>query len=319
MPTDSDWSRRMPAPSHSLPRRRVIIDTDAKNEADDQFAIVHTLLSPSFDLRGIVPAHFGLRPGRSERSMLDSRDEVDLILGLMGLDGQVRVDNGAPYALPDARTPVPSAGAELMIEEAMRPEAGPLLVAFFGPLTDMASALLIEPRIAEHDVTVIWIGGPPYDDRPPAYGPEFNLANDIVAANVVFRSTLPVWQIPMSTYRLTAVSYAELDEKVAPYGKIGEYLVQQLVEYDAKDARGPSEHRALGDSPAVGVMINPECGSFVERPAPTFTADGGYDFGVSHRPIRVYETIDTRFLFEDFFAKLRRFAAGSAAGAVTER
>ena len=37
---------------------RVITDTDAKNEADDQFAIVHHLLSPSFDVRGIVAAHF---------------------------------------------------------------------------------------------------------------------------------------------------------------------------------------------------------------------------------------------------------------------
>ena len=40
-------------------RRRVIIDTDAKNEADDQYAIVHALLSPTLDVRGLVPAHFG--------------------------------------------------------------------------------------------------------------------------------------------------------------------------------------------------------------------------------------------------------------------
>ena len=40
-------------------RRRVIIDTDAKNEADDQFAIVHALLSPSLEVRGLVAAHFG--------------------------------------------------------------------------------------------------------------------------------------------------------------------------------------------------------------------------------------------------------------------
>ena len=40
-------------------RTRVIIDTDAKNEADDQFAIVHALLTPSFELHGLIPAHFG--------------------------------------------------------------------------------------------------------------------------------------------------------------------------------------------------------------------------------------------------------------------
>ncbi len=56
-------------------RRRVIIDTDAKNEADDQYAIVHALLSPTLDVRGLVPAHFGTE--RSNQSMLESRAEVD--------------------------------------------------------------------------------------------------------------------------------------------------------------------------------------------------------------------------------------------------
>jgi inosine-uridine nucleoside N-ribohydrolase len=59
----------------------VIIDTDAKNEADDQFAIVHALLSPTLDVRGIVPAHFGTR--RTQQSMLESRAEVDLLLDLL--------------------------------------------------------------------------------------------------------------------------------------------------------------------------------------------------------------------------------------------
>jgi hypothetical protein len=39
--------------------RRVIIDSDVKNEADDQFAVVHALLSPTLDVRGVIPAHFG--------------------------------------------------------------------------------------------------------------------------------------------------------------------------------------------------------------------------------------------------------------------
>ena len=38
---------------------RVIVDTDAKNEADDQFAIVQALLSPKFENVGFIAAHFG--------------------------------------------------------------------------------------------------------------------------------------------------------------------------------------------------------------------------------------------------------------------
>ena len=59
-------------------RRRVIVNTDAKNEADDQFAIVHALLTPMFDVRGLIAAHYGSL--RSQRSMAESRDEIDLLL-----------------------------------------------------------------------------------------------------------------------------------------------------------------------------------------------------------------------------------------------
>ena len=57
---------------------RVIINTDAKNEADDQYAIVQALLTPSFDLHGIIPAHFGSI--KSKTSLKDSSDEVHKIL-----------------------------------------------------------------------------------------------------------------------------------------------------------------------------------------------------------------------------------------------
>ncbi|MDX3107341.1 nucleoside hydrolase [Nonomuraea angiospora] len=288
-------------------RRRVIVNTDAKNEADDQFAIVHALLSPSLDIRGLIAAHFGNRRTRS--SLEESRAEIDLLLRMMKLDGTVRVEDGAPYALPDVVTPVPSPGADLIIEEAMRDVPEPLYVAFLGPLTDMASALLLEPRVAERDVTVIWIGGNGYDGRGglPAQ-PEFNLSNDIVAANVVFSSAVKVWQVPAPTYRMTAVGYAELDAKVAPYGEIGEYLVRQLVEWNEQHSRPSIEFRALGDSPAIGLMLHPDCGTWVERPAPNFRHDGSYDFSLEHRAIRTYDSIDARFIFEDFFAKLQAFA-----------
>src|SRR5690625_7583239 len=69
--------RRPPHMTTTAPRtRRVIINTDAKNEADDQFAIVHALLSETLDVRGLIAAHFG--DSRSATSMLDSRAEIDL-------------------------------------------------------------------------------------------------------------------------------------------------------------------------------------------------------------------------------------------------
>jgi inosine-uridine nucleoside N-ribohydrolase len=282
-------------------QRRLVLNTDAKNEADDQYAIVHALLTPSFDIRGIIPAHFG--SAKTDRSLQESHDEVMLLLDLMGMTGQVRVDDGAPHALPDERTPVPSPGALLIIEEAMSDDARPLQLLFIGPLTDMASALLMEPRIAERPAVVVWLGGGMW----PEGGWEFNLSNDIAAANIVFRSGLKLTQVPMNAFMQTSVSYAELYERVYPQGDIGKYLVEQLVARDEAVGSRFWEFHVLCDSAAFGVTLNPLAGTFEWQPAPEFTPQMSHNHTGANRAIRVYNSIDSRFIFEDFFAKLTRF------------
>lgn len=293
----------MPLPRDKM--HRVIINTDAKNEADDQYAIVHALLTPSFDLHGLIPAHFG--DVKSKTSLKDSADEVDKLLGLMDLSGKVRVADGAPRPIPDDTTPIDSEGARMIIREAMKDDPRPLHVAFLGPLTDMASAILIEPRIVQRNVRVVWIGGGHW----PVGGREYNLLNDITGANVVFRSGIEVWQIPMTVYRMMAVSYAELYERVYDKGAIGKYLVEQLIDWNTRMVAAPIEHRSLGDSPAIGVIMYPECGRWEYRPGPQWNSVMNYVHTGQNRPARVYETIDQRFVQEDFFAKLARFARGT--------
>jgi purine nucleosidase len=223
-------------------RRRVIIDTDAKNEADDQFAIVHALLSPSLEVRGLIAAHFGT--SRSNRSMEESREEIDLLLDLLGHEHQVTVANGAPEAITGEQTPLNSAGAQLIIVESKLATAQePLFVAFLGPLTDMASAILLDPDIVYRDVVVIWIGGVGYGGVETYPGVEFNLRNDIAAANVVYDSGITVWQVPSNVYSQVSVSYAELEEKIGGTSKLADYLINQMVEWNRIYSPEPIESR----------------------------------------------------------------------------
>ena len=292
------------------PSRRVMIDTDAKNEADDQFAIVHALLSPSLDVRGLIAAHFGT--SRSDRSMEESREEIDLLLRLMGLEQQVTVANGAPTGIADEQTPRNSPGAQLIIAESkLASPNAPLFVAFLGPLTDMASAILLDPTIVNRDVVVIWIGGVGYGGVETYPGVEFNLRNDIAAANVVYDSGITVWQVPSNVYSQVSVSYTELEERISGTSKLADYLISQLVEWNNTYWPEPIESRSLGDSPAISLMLYPRGGNFRVVPAPRFGQEGHYLPGSGH-PVRVVESVDVRFLLEDMFAKIRKFGRDSA-------
>ncbi|PPH05738.1 nucleoside hydrolase [Rathayibacter sp. AY1F6] len=286
----------IPPPAH-----RLIVSTDAANEADDQFAIVQALLTETLDVRGLVAAHFG-RPG----SMPESRAEIDRIVELAG--STVTVVDGAESALPAEA----SDGARLIVAEALRDD-GRLWIAVLGPLTDVAAALLLEPSIASRDVVVVWVGGPPYDEIP-AYSPEFNLINDVGAANLVLESGIALWQIPMPVYSGVGVGHAELRTRLRGTSPLGDYLVDQLIAFNDTIPYGPLDFRSLGDSPAIGAVMNPAGGRWRKRRAPRFSADGELLPDSGPYTIRVCEAFDTRWLIEDLFAKLVEFGERAGAG-----
>ena len=289
---------------------RLITDTDAKNEADDQFAVVQALLSPKMDNVGLIAAHFGI--DRVADAMEASYHELETILDKMHFQKEGLLYHGAPHALPNKTTPVVSEGAELIVREAMKDDPRRLFVIFLGPLTDLASAYLMESRIANR-LTAIWIGGGVY----PSGSPEFNLGNDVNAANVVFSSKIELWQVPKNVYEMMPVSLAELQVRVRPYGEIGKYLFDQLVAHSQEDIPRKSDFRTgetwvLGDSPAVGLILYEHRFEFDWVPAPYITQEQAYVHTGTNRPIRVYKSIDSRLILEDMYAKLQLFAAANS-------
>jgi len=285
---------------------RLLVHTDCKNEADDQFALAHHLMTPKFIVKGIIAGHFDFHPQEYGKgnTVEASYDEVLKVLDLMGLAGQYVVTKGAPSPLADEKTPNPSAGAEMIIQEAMSDDPLPLYVVFQGSLTDLASAYLLEPQIATR-MTAIWIGG----GKWPVGGFEFNLLQDIHAANVVFASPMPFWQIPIDVYKQVAVSLAELQYRVKPCGEIGKYLFQQMVDFNTRlayfQAWPHGESWGLGDQGTVTVLLEErERMNYEWQPAPRISQEMFYIHEQNNRPIRVYKTLDARLTMEDFYAKL---------------
>ena len=266
-------------------------------------------MTPKFIVKGIVGGHFNLNPQEfgEGHTAEASVNEVQKVLRLMEVADGYAVYKGAEYPLVDEQSPRESEGARFIIEEAMRDDPHPLFIACQGAITDLATAILLEPEICNR-MTAIWIGGGVY----PEGGFEFNLKQDIAAANVVMQSKMPLWQVPMNVYKQMAVTLAELQLHVAPCGEIGKYLFRQMVEYN--DKCGDVTHWphgeiwGLGDSPTIGVLLeeSEKTDIYDVVPAPSIRyEDMKYTYERENRKIRVYKQVNARMTLSDFFAKLK--------------
>lgn len=300
------------------PRSRCIYVNDLSGDIDGLFATVHMLLSHTSQLRGIVASGAGDFGGHG--SIAEAVELGKTMVELCGLTGKIPVHAGAPKPLAANREPARTPGVQAIIDEAMRTDSPlPLYVAVGGGLTEVASAVTIEPRIAAR-MKLIWIGG---DDYPAGAKGETNFNWDPRAAQYLYNETqVPIWQVPRSVYSTCAVSATELEAHVAPHGRIGAWLYRKVVDFPAifQNRFNTGEMWCLGDSPLAvltsltdwvpsefqGGLKFERTGSshYDEVICPLFNPDGTFALRTEGRKIRIYRDIDVRMMFSDFFAKL---------------
>jgi len=282
---------------------RIIICSDAKNEADDQYALVHAMLTNKFIIKGLVAGHF-----RDHWTNHLSYAEMVKLAKLTNTYGEYPIVLGADQKLVNIKEYEVSAGTRLIIEEALKEDSLPLYVLNIGALTDLAVALLEEPKITSK-MTAIWVGS----GRYPKGSKECNLGNDLIAANYVFASELPLWQIPSNVYKTTLVSLAQLKLRVAPMGKLGNYLYEQLITFMKTNAKEKSwinpECWVMGDSGAIGVLLEEQKSYYQEIIAPIFDEEHHYIYNQKNRKIRVYQQLNNYFVIEDMLSKIELFAS----------
>ena len=207
-----ETSYSVPASAGPVP---AILDTDTYNEIDDQFALVYALLSPErIELRGVTAAPFlNSRSTSAADGMEKSYQEIVRIVEIMGFAGKVPVFRGATSFLPGRMTPVRSDAVDFIIVEAKRARARgeKLFVMSIGAITNLASALLIAPDIAG-DIVSVWLGG---HDHVRADNREFNLFEDVPAAQTVIDSAAPHVRIPCcDVASILATTVEELEKEL---------------------------------------------------------------------------------------------------------
>lgn len=300
-------------------RVRVIIDNDFGGDPDGLFQLAHQLLSPSGEVKAIIASQhysggFYGNPGDSAFS----RKQVDDLLAIMKLPVTPLLFTGSDGALSSTRKAKVTQAAKYIVEEAMRDDKRPLYIVCGAGLTTIASALLMKPEIAQR-MTLVWIGGPEYPEfayPPPNAQPvEYNIGIDIKAAQVVFNySSIPIWQVPRDSYRQAIVSLAELKNRMNEKGALAKYMLLKLNELLVKADGTLGETYVMGDNPLTLLSVlqtswekDPASSKYVVKKSPLINNNGAYEENKSARNIRVYTHIDTRLMFEDFFAKVAYF------------
>ncbi len=299
--TDGSRLERLKPPTGKV---RVVLDTDTYNEIDDQFAVVHALLSPEqLEVEAIYAAPFhNPRSSGPADGMERSYEEILRLLDRLNVSPEGLVHRGSAGFLKDADKPLESEGVRDLIDRAMASGDSPLYVAAVGAITNVASAILLEPEIIKH-IVVVWLAGQPLHWHTVR---EFNLRQDPLAAKVILDSGVPLVQIPcqgVSSHLLTTVP--ELEAFVQGRGKIGDYLVEIFKDY-RKDHFAWAKQ--IWDISAIGYLINSDWVPSELVPSPILTDQLTWSVDRSRHLVRFATDLKRDPIFGDLFRKLQAAA-----------
>ena len=236
-------------------RKDVVLDTDAYNEIDDQYAIAYLLKNNhKLNTQAIYAAPFSnALAATAGEGMEKSYEEILKLLKLCAV--QVPVFKGAQTYLSDEHTPVDSPAVRDLITRALaHSKENPLYVVAIGAITNVASALLMEPRIGEN-IVVVWLGGHAHHWHNTV---EFNLKQDIAAARVVMGGNAPFVQLPCrGVVSEFATTGPELETLLYHKNPLADYLARNTVYHmiNRKNA-GKIWSKPLWDVTAIGWLLN---------------------------------------------------------------
>ncbi len=286
----------------------LVVDTDAFNEIDDQFAIAYALRSPErINLCALYAAPFFNSLSSSPADGMEkSYHEIRRVLERMHdprASDESFVLRGSEGYLPDGDTPVESDAARDLVRRALAAK-DVLYVAAIGAITNVASAILMEPKIVDK-LVLIWLGG-----HAPGWSStkEFNLKQDIHAARVVLDSGVPLVLIPCCGVadRLT-LSVPELERWLDGKNALGTYLTENVRRALADDPGDfPGAARVIWDISAIAYIINPDWLPADIIPSPLLTDNVTWSFDHNRHLIKTVRWINRCGVFRDLFEKLAR-------------
>lgn len=189
--------------------QKIIIDTDIGDDIDDAFAVALALRSPEVQVLGITTT-FGDTEARAK--ILDrmlgeaGRSDIPVAVGVSthapGPMSQRLYGEGGRYA----HTSHPPA-VDFILDE-IRHNPGEITLVCIGPLGNIGALIDRDPQIFRKLRRVVIMGGSvdrgygnPYDEPTPPQ-PEWNILNDVPAAQKLFAAGVPLYLMPLDSTQL---------------------------------------------------------------------------------------------------------------------
>jgi inosine-uridine nucleoside N-ribohydrolase len=212
---------------------RVWIDADTANEIDDLYAITRMLAAPELEIVALSSAQWSKSPA-AEGNTLEASQRLNE--ALLGLTGRMSIPHPRGSAVGvywwGSERAAHSAASYHLIRAAHATPAGQkLTVITLGALTNVASALMIDPSIAPK-MRLYWLGAFIDTEKGVWDKSEFNCLNDIPALNEVLnRTDLELFVMPASVARALTFDYASTAERLAKHGRLGAFLLDRWKQH----------------------------------------------------------------------------------------
>lgn len=294
-----------------LPQGKIdaVLDTDTYNEIDDQYAVAYMLAhDEKINVQAFYAAPFDNDKSSGPSDGVDkSYTELTKILTLCKREDMIsKCFKGSREFLKDEKTPVYSDAALDLVKRASNySKENPLYVIAIAAITNVASAILIDPSIVDK-IVIVWLGGNAlhWEDNK-----EFNLMQDVASARVVFGYNVPLVQVPCAgVVSAFSVSEPELKEWMIGKNPLCDYLAKNTIEYESKyhSIQPFTWVKPIWDVTAVAYLLN-ENQKFMKEKiihAPIPEYDHKYAFSDKTKFIKYVYHINRNELFYDLFTTL---------------
>lgn len=277
----------------------VILDTDASNECDDQFAISYMLKNQNiFNVEAITIAPFshkskGVFPNEGQEI---SYKEISKLCNLIKFNTKNKLFKGSTDYIQNGYDE-DSDAVNKIIETALRNEK--TYIMSIGALTNVALAINKEPRII-NKIELIWLGGNELGFKDNW---EYNFRQDIDAVKVVFDSKVKLTILPCeNVVSELKININELKENLNTKSSLCNYLISKFYN---DGFHGVEETRVIWDISVIAYLINKKWFKSKTISCPNIKDDSSYEFTKNQHEITFITKLNRNEIYKDLFEKLK--------------